>query len=106
MASIHGVATITAKGQITLPKAIRQALGVDLGGKVAFDLVGSQVIVSRVADEDHDDPAIASFLRLLEQGIRSGQNMTALPDDLARSMLASLDSSIDTNEEIDGDVAL
>jgi antitoxin PrlF len=35
MPAIHEVATITAKGQITLPKPIRQALGVDYGGKVA-----------------------------------------------------------------------
>jgi antitoxin PrlF len=40
MPSIHAVATITSKGQITLPKPIRQALGVGVGGKVAFDLRG------------------------------------------------------------------
>ena len=32
MPAIHEVATITSKGQITLPKPIRQALGVDFGG--------------------------------------------------------------------------
>ena len=47
MPTIHEVATITSKGQITLPKSIRQALGVGYGGKVAFDLQGSQVIVTR-----------------------------------------------------------
>ena len=31
MPDIHEVATITSKGQITLPKPIRQALGVDYG---------------------------------------------------------------------------
>ena len=31
MPTIHEVATITSKGQITLPKPIRQALGVDAG---------------------------------------------------------------------------
>ena len=34
MPAIHEVATITAKGQITLPKSIRHALKVDYGGKV------------------------------------------------------------------------
>jgi antitoxin PrlF len=58
MPTIHEVATITAKGQITLPKPIRQALGVDYGGKVAFDLRGSQVIVTRAEDPSHEDPAI------------------------------------------------
>ena len=46
MPAIHEVATLTSKGQITLPKPIRQALGVTFGGKVAFDLQGSQVVVS------------------------------------------------------------
>ena len=40
MPAIHEVATLTSKGQITLPKSIRQALGVDTGGKVAFDQIG------------------------------------------------------------------
>ncbi|MCY3981067.1 MAG: AbrB/MazE/SpoVT family DNA-binding domain-containing protein, partial [Alphaproteobacteria bacterium] len=31
MSTVHEVATMTAKGQITLPKSIRQALGVDIG---------------------------------------------------------------------------
>ena len=31
MLTLHEVATLTAKGQITLPKPIRQALGVDYG---------------------------------------------------------------------------
>ncbi len=106
MSSIHEVATITTKGQITLPKPIRQALGVDVGSKVAFDLRGSQVIVSRAEDAPHEDPVITSFLNLLEKDIQSGQRTTALPDDLARSMLAALKQPVDLNPEIEGDVAL
>lgn len=45
MSAIHEVATITSKGQITLPKSTRQALGVDFCGRVAFNLLGSQVVV-------------------------------------------------------------
>jgi antitoxin PrlF len=106
MAAIHEVATITSKGQITLPKPIRQILGVDTGGKVAFDFTGDRVIVTRVTDEPHEDPAIGSFLALLEKDIQSGQHITTLPDDLARSLLARLDKQIDLDEDIQGDVAL
>ena len=106
MPAIHEVATITSKGQITLPKPIRQALGVDAGGKVAFDFTGDRVIVTRVTDEDHEDPAIGSFLALLEKDIQSGLHITALPDELARSMLARLGKQVDLNEDIQGDVAL
>ena len=65
MSIIHEIATMTAKGQITIPKAIRQALGVDVGAKVAFELQeDGQVVVSR-ADAKHEDPAIGAFLDLL-----------------------------------------
>jgi antitoxin PrlF len=106
MSIIHEVATITSKGQITLPKPIRQALGVDVGGKVAFDFIGDSVIVSRANDEPHNDPSIGCFLALLEEDIRSGRRITSLPEDLSRSMLAALGRNIDTTADIDGDVEL
>ena len=105
MPAIHEVATITAKGQITLPKSIRHALRVDYGGKVAFDLRGSQIVVTRLEDE-HVDPAIGGFLALLEKDIKTGRNITALPNDLARAMLTTLKQRVDPGEEIEGYVAL
>lgn len=58
------MATVTSTSQINLPKSIRQALGVDFGGKVFFGLRGDEVIVTR--SEEPEDPAIARFLALLE----------------------------------------
>ena len=106
LSAIHAVATITSKGQITLPKPIRQALGVNFGGKIAFDLKGSQWVVTRVEDEQHDDPAIGSFLALLENDIKSGKSVTTLPDGLVTSMLATLRQRGATINVIEGDVAL
>lgn len=108
MPAIHEVATITDKGQITLPESIRQALGVDVGSKVAFDFTGDCVTVTRVevAEELHEDPAIGRFLALLEQDIQSGRHIAALPDELARSMLAALGKPANLKEDILGDVAL
>lgn len=105
MPEIHEVATLTSKGQITLPKSIRQALGVDTGGKVAFDLRGGEVVVTR-ADVDHEDPAIGAFLGLLEADIRAGRHVQSLPDDLARAMLANAGHAVNLNEDIEGEVAL
>ena len=34
--SLEEISTITAKGQTTIPKAVRQALGVNYGGHIAF----------------------------------------------------------------------
>lgn len=105
MPEIHEVATLTSKGQITLPKSIRQALGVDTGGKVAFDLRGGEVVVTR-ADADHEDPAIGAFLGLLEADIRAGRQVRSLPEDLARAMLANARHAVNLDEDIQGEVAL
>lgn len=61
--AIEEISTITAKGQTTVPKAVRQALGVDYGGRIAFRVSGKGVTVVR-ADED-EDPAIGEFLGFL-----------------------------------------
>lgn len=106
MPVIHEVATLSSKGQITLPKAIRQTLGVEAGDKLAFDCSGDRVIVTRVDDEPHEDPAIGRFLALLEQDIQSGRHVTTLPDPLARAMLDALGQRAKPDEDIEGDVAL
>lgn len=105
MPSIHEQATLTSKGQVTLPKAIRQALGVTTGGKIAFELRGDEVIVTR-ADAEHEDPAIGVFLGLLEEDIRKGRNVGKLPDELVQAMLGNLCHGTDLEEDIEGEVAL
>ncbi len=106
MSTIHEVAAITSKGQITLPKAIRQLLGISVGGKIAFDLRGDEVVVSKVAETgENADPAIGAFLALIETDIRAGRVM-ALPTDLAQSILANLDHEAAPDEEIVGEVEL
>jgi len=106
MPGIHEEATLTSKGQITLPKPIRQALGVDVGGKVAFDLhEDGQVIVTR-ADAEHEDPAIGAFLDLLANDIQAGRQVRTLPEDLAQAMLAQAGRGVDLDEEIQGDVVI
>ena len=106
MSFVHEVATITAKGQITLPKPIRQALGVDVGAKVAFELYkDGKVVVSR-ADAEHEDPAIGAFLDLLAGDIQAGRHVRALPDDLAQGMLEHAQREARPDEDIYGDVDL
>lgn len=105
MASIHEVATLTSKGQVTLPKSIRQALGVDTGSKLAFELRGGEVVVTR-AEAGHEDPAIGAFLGLLEADIRAGRHLQSLPENLARAMLANAGHAMNLDDEIEGEVAL
>ncbi len=106
MHPIREVATITSKGQVTVPKPIRQLLGVDSGGKVRFTMRGSEVVVTRMEDCEHQDPAIAAFLSLLEKDLHSDKNISDLPEDLARSMHNEARHPADLSEEIEGDVGL
>jgi len=39
--------TMTSKGQVTIPKRMRQTLGLKPGSDVAFDLVNGQVVVKK-----------------------------------------------------------
>ena len=105
MPHIHEVATVTSKGQITLPKPIRQALGISVGGRVAFDLRGADVVVTR-ADEEHEDPAIGEFLLCLERDIKSGKHIAVMPDEMVKAMLFNLQHTVDLDDEIVGEVAL
>lgn len=105
MPAIHEVATLTSKGQITLPKSIRQALGADTGSKLAFELRGSEVVVTR-ADAEHEDPAIAAFLTLLARDIEAGRNVRGLPENLARTMLEHAGHKVDLGDDFDEDVEI
>ena len=104
--ALEEISTITAKGQTTVPKAVRQALGVDYGGRIAFRVSDGGVTVCR-ADTD-EDPAIETFLGFLAADIKTHpQAIKALSPDLA-ARIASLtgDMIVNLDDDIDGDVAL
>lgn len=105
MPSIHEVTTLNAKGQVTLPRSIRQALGVDTGSQVAFDLRGGQVTVSRV-DAGHEDPTITAFLNMLARDIEAGRSIRGLPDELARTMLEHAGHRLSLDDDFNEGVEL
>lgn len=98
---------ITAKGQTTVPKAVRQALGVSYGGEIAFVVDEHGVSVRRVEAEEAD-PVIGGFLGFLEQDmLRNPHNVVAFPPSLAERMAALAEHArVYLDEEIDGSVAL
>ena len=106
MIPIRETATVTSKGQITLPKSIRSALGVTSGNKLSFELQGEEIVVRRLQPDEHEDPAIAKFLGLLENDLRKGKHIEKLPKHLQESMLAMLDVPVDLDNEIKGEVDL
>ena len=104
--ALEEISTITAKGQTTIPKAVRQALGVDYGGRIAFRVSDAGVTVCR-ADID-EDPAIDSFLSFLAADLkRHPEAVKALGPELA-ARITSLTANVpvDLDEAIDGDVDL
>jgi len=98
---------ITAKGQTTVPKSVRQALGVSYGGEIAFMVDEQGVRVVRV--EEETDPVIESFLGFLARDMQQnpGKSVVEFPAALVERMTAlTRGATVDLDEEIDGPVAL
>jgi antitoxin PrlF len=107
MSTIEEICTITAKGQTTVPKAIRQALGVSYGGRIAFRIEDGTVSVHAAA-EPTEDPALAPFLALLERDIaaRPETLVKLTPELAARIAVATEGVEADPGAPIEGEVAL
>lgn len=100
------VSKITAKGQTTVPKAVRRALGVDYGGRIAYRIEQGRVILRR-AETKHRDPALRGLLKLMAADIAAGRNVTDLPTDLRRTLRRALKAGkFDLDAPIEGEVDL
>ena len=110
-AVVEEVCTITAKGQTTVPKAVRQALGVGYGGRIAFRVDRGRVTVHALPEgEGAEDPALAPFLALLEADLaaRPAEAVRPFPEALAGRLdaLATEVGEVDPDAPIEGDVSL
>ncbi len=106
MTIIEEISTITAKGQTTVPKAVRQALGLDYGGKIAYHIEDGRVVIHN-AEAEHSDPALAAFLGLIEKEIAAGHALHDLPPELAAAMRRLIvEVPVELDTEIEDDVAL
>lgn len=47
---MDAAARLSSKGQITVPKAVRDALGIDNGDEVVFRVEGNHAIIARTPD--------------------------------------------------------
>jgi antitoxin PrlF len=77
---------ITSKGQTTVPKAVRAALGVGYGDEIEFVVTEDGVSVQRGQDSE-DDPVVMAFLGFLAQDMtRDPQTVVAFPPALLARM--------------------
>jgi antitoxin PrlF len=51
--------TLTSKGQVTIPQDIREALGLQAGTRVVFDVVGGSVRIRKARDQGRGDALVA-----------------------------------------------
>jgi len=47
---VDSAARLTSKGQVTVPKAVREALGLKEGDEVVFRVEGSRAVLARTPD--------------------------------------------------------
>ena len=102
MQILEEVSTITAKGQTTVPKAVRQILGVNAGDQIAFRVEGDQVSIHTV-EAAHEDPLVGRFLQFLASDLQRrpgaiqplSRAFAARMARLAKGKRAGLDAPID-----------
>jgi AbrB family looped-hinge helix DNA binding protein len=47
---MYAAAKVTSKGQVTVPKNVREALGIDKGDTVVFRVEGGRAVMERTPD--------------------------------------------------------
>lgn len=107
-ALLRKVSTITEKGQVTIPKPVRDALGLEYGGRVAFCIDENRHVSVERDDEGGDDPLIDTFLAFLARDMeRHPERISSFPESLRHRMLDLVgDMPVDPDDPIEGDVAL
>jgi antitoxin PrlF len=105
---LEEISTITAKGQTTIPKSVRQALGVDYGGRIAFRVDDKRGVTVYRAEDEHDDPAIDHFLAFLAKDVaRRPEALKPLsPALIERIEMLTKGIPVDLDAAIDGNVEL
>ncbi|TGD98279.1 type II toxin-antitoxin system PrlF family antitoxin [Methylobacterium nonmethylotrophicum] len=96
-------ATITARGQTTVPAAVRRMLGVGKSGRIVFrGLADGTVVIAKADAPVEEDPALRPFLALLERDLMERpQAVAPVGEDLYQRALA-----LTSGVEVDLDEAL
>ena len=100
---IEETSKVTAKGQTTVPIAVRRALGIRSGDQIAYRLDESGVVCLVRHEAQTEDSAMDVFLAFLSNDIKQHpQSVTAISDETA-DRLRVLAAGIDV--DLEGDFA-
>lgn len=95
---------ITSKGQLTLPKTVRTALGVAVGDTVRFVMQDNKVVVETATEEPHEDPAVMAFLDTIEGSIHTASDLPVEMMEVMKALTADIE--VDLDAPIEGDVVI
>ena len=105
--SLSTDSTLTNRYQTTIPKVIRDALGLEKLDKIRYTVQpDGSVLISR-AEQGEDDPVLDSFLKFLADDIiQNPQNIKTIDSDLLdriRSLVSDVDIDLDSSLSEEGE---
>ncbi|WP_334154538.1 type II toxin-antitoxin system PrlF family antitoxin [Tepidimonas sp.] len=85
-ATLEAESTLTDRYQTTVPETVRRALRLGKRDKIHYTIrPNGEVVLTRAATGDGDDPALAPFLGLLARDMAEHpERLQAMSDDLAQ----------------------
>lgn len=101
--------TMTTRSQTTLPRGVRQVLGLKPGAQIGYMITGDRVELINPAAVEHEDPVVQQFLQVLGRHMLEQPTEAVVPfppDLLARARAAAADGPADHDEPLDGAVLL
>lgn len=100
---IEETSKVTAKGQTTVPKAVRQTLGIRSGDQIAYRVDESGTVCLVRHEAQAEDSAMDAFLAFLSNDIKQHpETVTAMSDETA-ARLRALTAGVDV--DLEGDFA-
>lgn len=94
------LSSVTDRYQTTIPKGVRDALGIRRGDRIAYEVAGDRVTLLRRPEAEAEDPALLGFLDLIERDISAHPErprpVPASLVDNARALVAGVEVDLDT----------
>jgi antitoxin PrlF len=70
---------VTERSQTTLPRAVREVLGLSAGSRVGYEILGDRVQLVNAEGVAHEDPVLDPFLGFLLDGMTASGVVRPVP---------------------------